>query len=294
MSDYYKTLGIDKNASQEDIKKAFRKKAHEYHPDKKNGNEAKFKEVNEAYQTLSDKKKRAEYDKFGQTFNGASSSQGGGMGGMHWGDFASQAQGMNFEGFDLGDIFAQAFGGQGGGGWGHMRMRGRDVQMVMDIEFRDAVFGTTKKIEIQKEDGTREQLEVEVPAGVEHGQAIRLSGKGGEGRNGGPKGDLYITFRVKADRNFQREGVNIVTEAKIPLTMALLGGEILVKTLDGDVELNIPSGTQPNQVFKLKKRGVPHLGASHRRGDHLVKVKVEIPKKLSRRQKKIVEELGDI
>lgn len=290
MSDHYKTLGVEKGASQDEIKKAFRKQAHKYHPDKKDGDEAKFKEANEAYQVLSDEKKRSQYDQFGQTFDG----QGGGpgMGGMNWGDFAGQAQGMNFEGFDLGDIFAQAFGGQGGRG--NMRMRGRDIQMVMDVEFRDAVFGTTKKIEIQKEDGTREQLEITVPAGVDHGQAIRLSGKGGEGRNGGPKGDLYITFRVKGDRDFPRDGVNIVTEATVPLTMALLGGKIIVKTLDGEVELNIPAGTQPNQVFKLKKKGVPHLGADHRRGDHLVTAKVEIPKKLSRKQRKVVEEFAGL
>lgn len=289
---YYEVLGVDKGASQDDIKKAFRKKAHELHPDKATGDEAKFKEVNEAYQVLSNEQKRAQYDQFGQTFNGAGGP--GGMGGMNWEDIAGQAGGFNFGGFDLGDIFAQAFGGQAGGGWGNMRMRGRDVQMVMDVDFRDAVFGTTKKIEIQKENGEREQLEVKVPAGVDHGQAIRLSGKGGEGRNGGPKGDLYITFRVKKDPNFPRNGFDIVTKETIPLTMALLGGEIVVKTLDGTVSLTIPSGTQPHQVFKLKKKGVPHLGADHRRGDHLVTVNVEIPKKLSRKQKKLIEEFAEM
>lgn len=345
--DYYNILGVDKSASKDDIKKAFRKKAHEYHPDK-GGDEAKFKEINEAYQVLGDESKRKQYDQFGSTFDGAGGFPGGGAG----------FQGMNFE--DLGDIFGEMFGGGGGFGFsgsrGAQRQRGGDILVDVDLSFHDSVFGTEKEISLTKnnkcarcagvgaEPGTdlktcetcngqgftvrvqrtmlgnvqarttctdcagageipetkctechgdgfvrsQKTLRVDVPAGVEDGMRIRVRGEGKSIGAAGEPGDLYLQLHVEQDSRFDRQGRDIYSEKEIGFTQAALGDEVEVDTVDGPVKLKIPSGTQSGDQLRLKNKGVPEGGW---RGDHYVIVKVKTPKKLSKTQKKLLQEL---
>lgn len=356
--DYYKILGVENNASSDEIKAAFRRAAIKHHPDK-GGDAEKFKEVNEAYQALGDEKKRAQYDQFGQTFNGAGGGNpfGGGFGGFN-GNF--QGGNINFEDIDLGDIFGNIFGG----GFSRKtqrssaRSRGRDIEMDLNIEFMDSIFGLTKEVEIYKnikckrcngdgaEPGAKinscskcngrgqvekvqrtllgmmrvasicedcrglgkktekecsdcrgtgikkenSKIEIRIPAGIANGETLRLSGQGEVGAHGGTTGDLYINIRVKKDSYFVRDGYNIITSEKISFPDATLGIKKDIKTVDGEVELKIPSGIQSGQVLKLKARGVPLLRGTGR-GDHLVEIIVETPKRLSRKQKKIMEEL---
>ena len=363
--DYYNTIGVDKNASQEEIKKAFRKKAHQFHPDKKDGDEAKFKEINEAYQILSNEQKRKQYDQFGDS---AFSGQGFGGTGMNWEDFAraagsaqgGQAGGFNINMEDLGDIF----GGLGdifgfGGGGRSQRQRGTDIQTELQIEFKEAVFGVEKEINLHKTTncekckgnkaepgtpietcktckgqgvimqvqrtilgsfqsrsacpdcqgegriaktkcskcrGTGLQKDVvktivKIPAGIDNGQTIRLNGQGEASANGST-GDLYIIIRVKPDSNFERDNNNILSKTEISFSQAALGDKIPVLTVDGEVTLKIPAGTQSNTVFKLRNHGA-HSLRTRGRGDHLVRVVVKTPTSLSRKEKKLFEELGD-
>ncbi len=355
--DYYTLLGVSKGASKDDIKKAFRKLAHTYHPDKKGGDEAKFKEVNEAYQVLSDDKKRAEYDTYGQTFGaGQGPSAGAGFGGFEgFGGFGG-ASGAEME-FDLGDIFDQFFGGtQGGGNRGGTR-RGRDISIDIEISFADAVFGTTRTVLVTKTsacgtcDGTgakkgagmkecatcngkgkihesrrspfgtfsvarvcdtcggagqvpketcetckgagvvnaREEIKIVIPAGIENGEMIRMSGRG-EAIPRGTAGDLYVKMHVMADKVFVREGRNIVMQLPIKLSEALLGSTRSVKTLDGDIELSVPAGISFGETLRVRGKGVPFQGG---RGDLLVKVSIEMPKKLSKKAKQLIDSLKE-
>jgi len=342
--DYYKTLGVEKNASNEDIKKAFRKLAHKYHPDKKEGDENKFKEVNEAYGILSDEKKRAEYDSYGQTF-GAGNGNPYGQGGF---DFSQQG----FQDFDLGDIFGDFFGGGGR----RKQRRGHDISIDIELAFEEAVFGTERKILLTKTSvcekcsgtgaepksklktcekcngkgqmrevkqtilgsfstvrvcdtchgkgqvpevkcstcsglGTeRRQVEipVHIPAGINNGEMIRLSGKG-EAISGGESGDLYIKIHVKTHSTFKKQGNNLIMDLGVKLTDALLGATYAVTTLNGDISVKIPAGVSHQEVLRVKGKGVP-LDTS-KRGDLLLTVKIELPKKLSRKAKKIIEDL---
>jgi molecular chaperone DnaJ len=366
--DYYKVLNIDKSASADEVKKAFRKLAHQYHPDKEGGDEAKFKEVNEAYQVLSNEKKRQQYDQFGKTFEGA----GGQYSQMNWDDFMSQfgdifsggfgarsagsGQGFNVGGFDIGDIFS-GFGGRST----RVNNRGRDMEVSLDLDFKEAVAGVEKTIKLDKLDtcdkcsgsgaeaGTKiikcpqcdgqgqvvqmqrtilgsiqqaaicptchgkgekpeqfckkchgegrtkqaKSIKIKVPAGIDQGQAIRLTGQGEAGQQGAQAGDLYVSFRVKSDSQFIRAGYDVRAQVSIPFTLAALGGKVAVPSLNGKLELKIPAGTQPGQVFKMSGKGISHLGNEHKHGDQLVEVKVEVPKKLSRKQKKLLEELNE-
>jgi molecular chaperone DnaJ len=358
--DYYKTLGVDKNASQDEIKKAFRKLAHEHHPDK-GGDDKKFKEINEAYQTLSNKDKRAQYDQFGSTFNNAGGTGGFGGAGFNWQDFARGAQGQTQGGFgfeDLGDIFGDFFGGGRGSSRGRTAQTGEDLEMIMDIDFNDAVFGAEKEISMDKFDtcskcsgaghdkaekiikcpqcngsgritqaqrtmfGTfateaicptchgrgdkpekycsvchgsgrekvNKKIKIKIPAGIDEGQTIRVSGGGHVGKNGAGAGNLYVSFRIKKNNKFIRDRENIHSKLKLNIPQVVLGDKVEVETVDGKVSLKIPSGTQPGKVFVLKGKGVPVLNSS-KRGDHLVEVDVSIPTKLSRSEKKLFEEL---
>ncbi len=351
MKDYYKILGLEKGASEDEIKKAFRTLAHKYHPDKKGGDEAKFKEASEAYAVLSDKKKRAEYDTYGKTFSG------GGAGGF---DFSNFAQGFGgFQGFqdgqgvefDLGDIFGEFFGGGG-----RRSKRGRDISMDIEIPFRDAIFGTERRVLISKvsacttcdstgaKKGTKmktcatcngkgqihesrstffgsftsarqcpachgrgqapetpctscggagvskreEEILVTVPAGAEHGEMIRMPGRG-EAAPGVPAGDLYVKLHVRADKNFTRDGSHLITTLPIKVTDALLGGEYTLETLDGDATVTVPVGVSHGEMIRVRGKGVP-IGRSGR-GDLLVRVHIEFPKKLSKEAKQLIEEL---
>ena len=314
--DYYKTLGVEKNADKGEIKKAFHKLAHQYHPDKNKGDDSKFKEINEAYQTLSDDTKRSQYDQFGADgpqFGGQGGQGfGGGFGGFDFSGF--QQQGGNFDMGDLGDIFGEFFGGGGRG----REKKGSDLQMSMQLTFKEALFGVEKKVHITRtaecdtcngsggKPGTakktcttckgtgvhrhNEEVIINIPAGIDHGQTVRMSGYG-DAISGGKTGDLYIQITVTADKNFRREGANLTTTIHIPLTDALLGTNYKMDTYDGPIEIKIPEGIPHGDILRVRGKGVP---TAHRgRGDLLVTVKINFPKSLSKKQKALISELKE-
>lgn len=349
--DYYQILGVDKGASKEEIKKAFRKLAHKYHPDKKGGDENKFKEASEAYAILSDDRKRAEYDAYGRTFNGAG---GEGFGGFDFSGFQG-GQGFDFQDFDLGDIFGDFFGGGGRG-----QKRGRDISIDVEIDFKDAVFGTKRKVlltktsicsecqgagakpgtekiacitcggdgrvnetrnsifgtfstvrtcsvchgegQIPKDPCTKcggegvttqqEEITVQIPAGIEDGQMIRLSGMGEAVARGVP-GDLYVKIHVGKHPTFKKQGENILMDLNVKLTDALLGAEYRIETLDGPLKLKIPENTRFGDTLRVRGKGVVLNQTGNKRGDLLIKIHIDLPKKLSRKAKKLLEELQD-
>ncbi|MGR8822340.1 DnaJ C-terminal domain-containing protein [Leuconostoc citreum] len=274
-TEYYDRLGVDKNASQDDIKKAYRKLSKKYHPDINHepGAEEKYKEIQEAFETLGDEQKRAQYDQFGPAGAGP-----GGFGGY-------QQQGGFGDFSDLGDIFSQMFGG----GFDPNRPRkGQDLQYRMHLSFEEAVFGKEEVIKFNRGDGPHE-IKVTVPAGVETGQQMRLAGQGEEGMNGGPRGDLFVVFQVSASKDgFERDGADIYLEHKISFVSAALGDEIQVKSVHGDVNLKIPAGTQTGTRFRLRGKGAPRLRGTGN-GDQYVIVKIDVPTKLNRDQKKALE-----
>lgn len=280
--DYYQTLGVTKSASADEIKKAYRKLALQYHPDRNKGKdaEAKFKEVTKAYEVLSDPQKKQTYDQFGHAaFEGASAGGFGGPGqgpfggGFRQGPFSytystggDGGAGFDFGGFnDPFEIFEQFFGGASPFG------RQRRQAYSLTIDFLEAVQGTTKKVTINGRSQT-----IKIPAGVDEGSRIRF-------------GDYDIVVSVTPDKRFQREGFDIIGDKEISFAQASLGGEVNIETIDGDLKLRIPSGTQPGTAIRLRGKGVPHLHGSGR-GDHYVRIKVTVPKHLTRRQKELLEE----
>lgn len=356
--DYYTVLGVDKKASQDQIKKAYRDLAKKYHPDKKGGDEARFKEITEAYSVLRDEKKRAEYDSYGRVFNGGGGGgQAGGFGGFSWEDFANQAQGGNFEGFDIGDVFGEFFGG----GRRQRQQRGRDISIDIQLEFEEAVFGTDRKVLLNKTStcdtckgsgaaegsntktcatcngngqvqevkrsilgqvsmvrtcdtcrgtgqvpekpcaecrgagiGKKEtEIAITIPAGISDGEMIRMTGAG-EAVAGGVAGDLYIKVHVKPHGELKKEGYNLVRDVTVKLSDALLGATYTLPTLDGDIDVKIPQGVKHDELLRVRGKGVPTNGTHSKkseRGDLLLRIKIELPKKLSRSAKKAVEEL---
>ena len=298
--DYYEVLGVGKNASDDEIKKAYRKLAVKYHPDRNPGDKeagAKFKEINEAHEVLSDKQKRARYDQFGHAGVGGASGFGGGSnayGGFSGNPFGGSAGGFNFNGqsfsFDFGgggldDILGDLFGFGARGGSRRPR-RGADYQTSVTLTFEEAIFGTTKKITVDGKD-----LSVKIPAGIDDGMSVRLKGKGGPAPagDGSEPGDLYVRVRVKPHKSLTREGSIILSEQTISMVDAALGCEIEVLTVDGTVTMKVPAGTQSGTPFKLSGHGVP-FRADGDRGPHLVTVIVETPKNLSKKQKELLEE----
>ena len=358
--DYYQVLGVSKTATTDEIKKAFRKLAHEHHPDKKGGTDAKFKEINEAYQVLSNPDKRKQYDQFGTAFESA-----GGAGGFNWSDWQRAGGFGGFQGNvdfeDLGDIFGGLgdIFGFGGGNRSRGPRRGADLQVELAVDFAEAVFGVVKNLRLEKEivcskcsgggaePGSKvvacstchgsgqvrqvqrtflgamqtttvcnmcagtgsasdklcsrcsgqgkergvKNLEVKIPAGINSGQLIRISGEGQVGDRGAGAGDLLLYITVRPHKFFNRSGYNLLTEKEISLPLAALGGKVELKTLDGDVSLKIPSGTQSGTVFKIAGRGVPHLRSS-KRGDLLVKVNIRIPGRLNKKDRELMKALG--
>lgn len=313
--DYYELLGVSRNASEQELKRAYRKLAMKYHPDKNPDNkeaEAKFKEINEAYEILSNSQKRAAYDQFGHA--GVDPSMGGG----------GQGQGFNDV---FGDIFGDLFGGgRGRGGGAHQAQRGADMQVEREITLEQAVHGVTLDLSIpatktcdyckgagvvrmqqgffameqncpachgsgQASDpqGKAKSLSVKIPAGVDNGDRVRLSGEGYAGANNGPKGDLFVSIRVKSNELFQRDGQNLHCEVPIDFVTACLGGELEVPTLDGKVKLKIPAETQTNKVFRLRGKGVKSLRGGGM-GDLLCHVVVETPVKLDKSQKELLKQ----
>ncbi len=286
--DYYKILNVDKSASKDDIKKAFRKLAHEYHPDKKTGNEAKFKEVNEAYQVLSDDQKRAQYDRFGS----AGPHFGGGQGGQGFGGFDFGGFNINFDGFgngqefDLNDIFS-AFGG----GFGGRRVRkGRDIVLGLTLSFKESVQGVSKTIKIPSGSAEKQKgdVTVKIPAGIETGQMMKVQGFG-EPIDGGQPGDLLLKIYVESHKTLRKEGIHIVTDLKVKLTDAILGATYDVEGVEGPIKIKIPKGIQTGKILRIRGAGVQAGRFQH--GDLLVVIEVEIPDSLTREQKKLIEEL---
>ena len=283
--DYYEVLGVSKNASDDEIKKAYRKLAIKYHPDKNPGDkeaEAKFKEINEAHDVLSDKQKRARYDQFGHAGVGGAGGGAGnpfGQGGAF--NFNGQTFNFDFGGGAFDDILGNIFGFGGA----RRPRRGADYQTNVTLTFEEAIFGTTKTIEIDGKD-----TKIKIPVGIDDGMSIRLHGKGGPAPEGGTeRGDLYVRVRVKPHKHLTREGAIILSEEKIDMVDAALGCEIDVETVDGKITMKVPAGTQSGTPFKLSGHGVP-MRADGDRGPHIVTVIVETPKNLSKKQKELLEE----
>lgn len=353
MKDYYQILEIEKSATHDDVKRAFRKLASKHHPDKKGGDEAKFKEISEAYAVLGDEKKRTEYDTYGRSFNGA---QGGGQGfggGFDWSNFANAQGGQGFE-FDLGDIFG-GFGDIFGGGRSEST-RGRDISIDVELSFKESVFGAERKVLLTKNSvcktctgsgaqegsemvtcGTcngngkiretrqsvlgafttvrtctactgkgklpktpcrdcagsgirkgQEEIQIRVPAGIEAGEMIRMTGKGEAVKQGTP-GDLYVKIHIQSHKSIIRDGNTLKTNAHIKITDALLGTTYPVETLDGTVTITIPAGIKTGEQLRIKGKGVGP--SSSTRGDFLVRVIIDTPAKLSRNARRLIEEL---
>lgn len=359
--DYYKILGVEKGASPEEIKKAFRKLAHKYHPDKQGGDEEKFKEVNEAYQVVGNDEKRAKYDQYGSDFD----QQGGFGGGAGWEDFMRAARGQggaqnvnfDFGDIDLGDLFGGMFGG---GGRRQRTRRGNDIQVDVQLDFKESMTGAEKEIRLNKnndcpicngsatEPGSKMKTcgqcngqgqirqvqqtilgpmqsvgtcsachgkgetpekkckhcngvghtrsesvyKVKIPAGIDNGGTIRLTGKGESAGAGGQSGDLYVVVHVKGDKTFSREGDDIFTDITISYPQAVLGDKVEIDTIDGLKKLVIPEGTQSHQQIRLKNLGAPNVHGRGR-GDHYVRVMIDVPSKISKKAKKLLEELNE-
>jgi len=349
--DYYSILGVDKSASKTDIKKAFHTLAHKYHPDKKGGDEKRFKEINEAYTVLSDDKKRAEYDSYGRTFSGGAGGGPQGFGGFDFSDFAQGFGGGQQVEFDLGDIFGDIFGGGRGA---RQQKRGRDISIDIELTFKESVFGVKREVLLSKVgecvdcSGTggvkgtgtttcsacngagkihetkqtmfgafsasricdvchgkgtvpkekcktcgglgvtkrQEEVTIAVPAGINNGEMIRMTG-GGEAVPGGVSGDLYVKIHVKDDPRYRKEGYDIVMPLSIKLTDALLGTSKKIETLDGELTLKVPQGISFGERLRIKNKGVPK--SSGARGDFYVKIDIQLPNKLSKSAKEAME-----
>jgi molecular chaperone DnaJ len=360
-TNYYDILGVSKDATDDEIKKAYRKLAHKHHPDKSGGDEAKFKEINSAYQVLSDKSKRQQYDQFGQTFDqgGFQGGQGQGFGGFDFSGF----QGFNQQGqggFDFGDIgFDDIFSNIFGGGRRKARKKaGNDIQVDVGITFKEMVEGASRTINLYRrivcdkchgtgsEPGTKKEtcptchgsgqirknmqsffgsfsqvstcptcegtgeissekckkcggdgrikeeqmIDVDIPAGIQDGQTLSMEGQGEAGERGGRAGDLYINIHVAPHSKFKRKNNDILSEEQITFSQAVLGDKILVETIDGEIKMKVPAGTQSGETFKIRDEGVPSLDGRGK-GDHLVKIIVKIPRNLNREQKMLIESL---
>ncbi len=291
MKDYYKILGVNRDASEEEIKKAFRKLAHAHHPDKSGGNEAKFKEASEAYTTLSDKKKRAQYDAYSPS--GSTAGAGGFQGG-----FDPSGFGFDFSGFSARG--GSAFGGQGGFDTGDLSdilssifggrrvRRGRDIAVDIELSFQESIFGVERKVVINSKFVKHKEVSISVPPGIDDGQMIRLTGQG-EILGGGVPGDLYVKIHVRKHPYLRKEGYNLIMDLNVKLTEALLGAEKTIHTLDGEITLKIPSGIKHATILRVKGRGVPT--GNSRRGDLYVRILIQFPEKLSEKVKRLVEEL---
>lgn len=288
--DYYDILGVSRDANPDDIKKAFKKAALKHHPDREGGDEAKFKEAGEAYEVLSDDQKRAAYDQYGHA---AGAANAGGPGGGN--PFGGGAGGFDFGGihFDFGGEQAGGFGDMFGDLFSSVRGRPRDVQVALAVEFMEAIHGVERELSLRVMDRTTgerksDTIKIKVPAGIDDGQTIRVSGKGEYGSQG-QRGDLYVEIHVRPDKNFERQGPHIVSRVTVDMVDAALGTEVDIKTLDGDVTIKVPAGTQPGKVLKLSGKGVAVPG-SNQHGDHLVEVSIHVPTKLSTKQKASLQE----
>lgn len=287
-TDYYKILGIEKNAPADEIKKAFRKLAVKFHPDRNpddKGAEDKFKEINEAYAVLSDPQKKEQYDTYGSSGFHKQYSQEDIFRNF---DFNGTFKDMGMGGGE--DIFSRFFGRGGRGGLRSGPQKGADLEMETDINFRDAAHGAEKLVAFRR-NGKREELKVKIPAGVDTGSKIRITGKGGQGEGGGTQGDLYLIIRVLNDPVFVRDGGDLFVDRLIPFSAACLGTSLDVPTLEGDKRIKVAAGTQPGTKIRLKGCGLKPFGSNYK-GDLYVKISVHIPENLNGEQKKLMEELA--
>ncbi|MEQ1851307.1 MAG: DnaJ C-terminal domain-containing protein [Chthoniobacteraceae bacterium] len=292
--DYYATLGVPKTASQDEIRKAFRKLARQHHPDvakDKKAAEAKFKEINEANEVLSDPDKRKRYDELGTDWNRP---------GRHAPPPGWEQRG-GFEGGGFSDFFEAFFGGGGGaarggaaarkrrGGFGSFQQRGSDVEFELAVTVEEVLHGGRKAFSMER-DGRVETVTVNIPKGVRAGQKIRLAGQGGEGLGGGERGDLYLLIRIAPHVDYRVEGCDLIRAVPVRVWTAVLGGEVEVQTPDGAVKMKIPTGTQPGQKFRLKGRGLPSGPGT--RGDFYAEAKVLLPTSLSADERALWERLS--
>lgn len=356
--DYYQVLGVARNATKEEIKKAYRALAHKYHPDK-GGDEARFKELNEAYQVLADDRKRSQYDQFGRVFEGGGAHQGG----FEWPggfrvDFGEGGAG-NFADFDFSDVFEDFFGGGGGATRTRSRERkGKDIRVDLETAFEESILGGKRTIELSKlsrcsrcsgsggepnaklrtcstcqgkgnmqktqrtflgsftqvstcgecfGSGKRpetlcaqcrgrgveqrlETLEIFIPKGVRDGEMLKITGKGEASLSGGIPGDLYIHLRVASHRVFRRQGDDIVMQLPIKLSQAVLGESVEIEAIDGGIRLKVPEGTQAGDILKVRGKGA-YFASGYGRGDLLIEIKVEMPKKITKKVKELLQEL---
>lgn len=295
---------MPKSATEKEIKAAYRKLARQFHPDMNQGDkkaEARFKEVGEAYEVLSDGDKRARYDQLGanwQQYERAAQGRGGGAGPGVWpgGGNVRVEFGDELGGFS--DFFKTFFGGGGGAGFGDVfggggggPSAGSDVEATLEVTLEEVLKGTKRTLRLGGSNAR--EVEVKVPPGVRDGSRLRVAGEGGEGRRGGGKGDLYLRVVIRPHPSFERKGDDLATTAKVPLSTAVLGGEMKVTTLDGSLSVKVPPGTAVGQTFRLRGQGLPELGKPHARGDLLATLAVDIPKKLSARQKELFDELRE-
>jgi curved DNA-binding protein len=288
--DYYEVLGVKKGASMDELKKAYRKLAVKYHPDKNPGDkqaEERFKEINEAYAVLSDPKKKEQFDRFGSNTFHQQYSQEDIFRGFNVDDMFKD------QGFGTDDIFSRIFGDamrRQRGGHARMAAKGEDFSMEVQVTFRDAYDGAEKRIAFMRE-GVREELSVKIPAGIESGAKLRVAGRGAPGRMGGPAGDLFLTVIVGADPLFQREGNDILHNHEVLFSQAVLGGAIDVPTMEGTKRIKIPAGIQPGTKVRLKGLGFPQVG-KQARGDMYVRIMVQVPEHLTPAQRELVEQLA--
>ncbi len=294
--DYYKILGVDRKASADDIRSAYRKLAMKYHPDKNPGDkkaEDKFKDINEAYQVLSDEQKRARYDQLGSAYSNFRTS-GGRPGDFRWDDWFQQqnaGQRANVDdmfggsgGATFSDFFRTIFGeAVRSSGRGQQTQQEPGYQQDLSISFQEAYNGTLRQLQTNGR-----KLQVRIPAGVKTGSKVRVAGAGPEGT------DLYLVVHIEDESRFEREGSDLTTISTVSVFTLILGGEAEVDTPNGNVKLNIPAGTQPDQVFRLAGRGMPHIKSPGAKGDLFVKLKVQIPKYLSSKQIELIEEASRI
>ncbi|AII52082.1 DnaJ C-terminal domain-containing protein [Hymenobacter sp. APR13] len=296
--DYYKILGVEKTATTDQIKKAYRKLARQHHPDVNPNNadaEQKFKEVNEANEVLSDPEKRQKYDQLGsdwQRYQQAGAGGGSARGGsFDWSQYQQQGGfgGNDFgDGADFSDFFGSIFGNMGGGGGRSTRAAaGQDYQAELELSLQDAYEGGPRTLTVNGK-----SLRLTIQPGVEDGQVIRLRDQGGPGRNGGPAGSLYITLRVQPDTRFARTGNDLTQEVQVPLYRALLGGEQIVDTLSGPLKINIKPETQNGTRLRLRGKGFPVHKQAGQHGDLYLRLTVQLPQQLSEQEKDLLQQLA--
>ncbi|WP_288446606.1 J domain-containing protein [uncultured Chryseobacterium sp.] len=295
--DYYKILGVDKNATQDHIKKAYRKQARKYHPDLNPGDkeaEKKFKELNEANEVLSNPENRSKYDKYGENWkHGEEYEKAQQQRQYQQQSYSGGYSGADFgEGEDFSDFFQNMFGGAGGGfgrstrGRASGKFKGQDITAELNLNLRDAAKTHPQTFEINGK-----KVRITIPAGVYDGQQIKLKGHGNPGVNGGPSGDLYITFNIPADPDFERIGDDLKTKVVIDLYTAVLGGDVKVNTLDGSVNLKVKPETQNGMTVRLKGKGFPVYKKEGEHGDLFVTYEVKLPSNLTEKQKELFEQL---